>query len=58
MIVCSCYSHLCFQVRGELVEIALAVGAVINRYKMAKHFDLDITDAGFSFTRKAAERPI
>jgi hypothetical protein len=36
-------------------EIALAVGAVINRYKMAKHFDLDITDAGFSFTRKAAE---
>ena len=36
-------------------EIALAVGAVINRYKMAKHFDLDITDAGFSFTRKTAE---
>src|SRR6202020_2802815 len=26
-------------------EIALAVGAVVNRYKMAKHFDLDITDA-------------
>jgi len=36
-------------------EIALAVGAVVNRYKMAKHFDLDITDAGFSFTRKTAE---
>src|SRR6478736_7017937 len=25
-------------------EIALAVGAVINRHKVAKHFDLDITD--------------
>jgi hypothetical protein len=36
-------------------EIALAVGAVVNRYKMAKHFDLDITDADFSFTRKIAE---
>ena len=36
-------------------EIALAVGAVANRYKMAKHFDLDITDTRFSFTRKAAE---
>jgi hypothetical protein len=36
-------------------EIALAVGAVVNRYKMAKHFDLDITDAGFSFTRKIAQ---
>ncbi len=29
-------------------EIALAVGAVANRYKMAKHFDLDITDTRFS----------
>jgi len=36
-------------------EIALAVGAVVNRYKMAKHFDLDITDAHFSFTRKTTE---
>jgi hypothetical protein len=36
-------------------EIALAVGAVVNRYKMAKHFDLDITDARFSFTRKTTE---
>ena len=33
-------------------EIALAVGAVINKHKMAKHFDLDITDAAFSFARK------
>ena len=36
-------------------EIALAAGAVINRYKMAKHFDLDIADATFNFARKAAE---
>jgi hypothetical protein len=35
-------------------EIALAVGKVINRHKMAKHFDLDITDAGFGFARKTA----
>ena len=36
-------------------EIALAVGAVANRYKMAKHFDLDITDTHFSFSRKTTE---
>jgi DDE family transposase len=36
-------------------EIALAVGAVINKHKMAKHFDLDIADAAFSFARKAPE---
>jgi hypothetical protein len=36
-------------------EIALAVGKVINQHKMAKHFDLDITDAAFSFARKTAE---
>jgi Transposase DDE domain len=36
-------------------EIALAVGAVVNRYKMAKHFDLDITDTRFSFSRKTTE---
>ena len=36
-------------------EIALAVGAVINKHKMAKHFDLDIAEAAFSFARKAAE---
>ena len=28
--------------------IALAVGAVLNKHKMRKHFDLDITDATFS----------
>jgi transposase len=36
-------------------EIALAVGAVINKHKMAKHFDLDIAEAAFSFARKATE---
>jgi hypothetical protein len=36
-------------------EIALAVGKVINKHKMAKHFDLDITDIAFSFARKIAE---
>ena len=34
--------------------IALALGAVVDKHKMAKHFDLDIADAAFNFTRKAA----
>jgi hypothetical protein len=33
-------------------EIGLAVGAVLDKHKMAKHFALDITDTSFSFTRK------
>ena len=37
--------------RGS-AEIALEVGAVLGQHKMAKHFELDIADAGFSFTRK------
>src|SRR5436305_2597268 len=40
--------------RGK-AEIGLAVGAVIDRHKMAKHFELQITDTSFAFTRKAAE---
>jgi transposase len=36
-------------------EIALAVGAVLNTYKMKKHFDLEITDTAFSFARKTIE---
>ena len=32
--------------------IALAVGIVIEKHKMRKHFDLDITDTTFSFVRK------
>ena len=41
--------------RGTLegeARIGLAVGEVINRRKMKKHFDLDITAAGFSFRRR------
>jgi hypothetical protein len=34
-------------------EIALKVGAVINRHKMAKHFELDIGEASFAFRRNA-----
>jgi hypothetical protein len=33
-------------------EIALAVGAVIEKHKMRKHFDLDITDTKLTFARK------
>jgi transposase len=33
-------------------EIALKVGEVLNAHKMKKHFDLEITDAAFSFARK------
>jgi len=35
-------------------EIALEVGKVVNTYKVAKHFELDITDTAFSFTRNEA----
>jgi len=34
-------------------EIALSVGAVIEKHKMRKHFDLDVTDTKFTFARKA-----
>jgi hypothetical protein len=33
-------------------NIALAVGAVIEKHKMRKHFDLAITDTSFSYARK------
>jgi transposase len=39
--------------RGS-TEIALAVGAVVDQHKVAKHFELDITEASFSFARKTA----
>jgi len=38
--------------RGE-AEIGLKVGAVLNRHKMAKHFELTIGEASFEFRRKA-----
>jgi transposase len=34
-------------------RIGLAAGKVIDRYKVAKHFDLDIGDTAFSFARNA-----
>src|ERR1700761_874729 len=34
-------------------EIGKAVGAVLNKRKMAKHFEQTITDHSFDFTRKA-----
>jgi Transposase DDE domain len=37
--------------RGE-AEIGLKVGTVINRHKMAKHFELTIGEASFEFHRK------
>lgn len=37
--------------RGE-AAIALKVGAVVNRHKMAKHFELSIGEASFAFHRK------
>jgi transposase len=40
--------------RGE-GEIGLKVGAVIGKYKMAKHFTLTITDTDFAFARKHDE---
>jgi transposase len=36
-------------------KIALAVGALLNRYKMAKHFVVTITDDDFSFARDDAQ---
>ena len=36
-------------------KIALAVGAVINRYKMAKHFDITISDDDVSFKRNVEQ---
>src|ERR1700675_1321288 len=36
-------------------KIALAIGRVIDKYKMAKHFDLNITDDRFTFARTTAK---
>lgn len=35
-------------------KIALKVGALINRYKVAKHFDVVVSDDSLAFTRKHA----
>ena len=39
------------RLRGK-AQIGLKVGAVVGKYKMAKHFTLTITDTDFSFVRK------
>ncbi len=36
-------------------EIGLAVGPAVKRYKMRKHFDLQITDRSFTFNRKTEQ---
>jgi transposase len=36
-------------------EIGLAVGPAVKRYKMRKHFDLQITDHSFTFKRKTEQ---
>jgi Transposase DDE domain len=44
--------------RGTLsgaAQIGLAVGAVCNRWKVKKHFQLQISDERFSFTRKSEQ---
>jgi hypothetical protein len=36
-------------------QVGLAIGAVVGKHKMAKHFDLAIEDTSFAFHRKQAE---
>jgi Transposase DDE domain len=36
-------------------KIGLAVGAVFDKHKMAKHFDLTISEARFAYARKTAQ---
>jgi hypothetical protein len=40
--------------RGE-AKIGLAIGAVVNKHKMAKHFELTITATQFTFRRKTRQ---
>jgi len=40
------------RLEGE-AEIGLRVGKVLNRFKVAKHFELSITDTHFSYQRQA-----
>lgn len=39
--------------RGK-AEIGLEVGAVLDKHKMGKHYELSISDAGFAYRRKEA----
>ena len=40
---------------GARTRSRSGVGRVVNRYKMAKHFDLEIGDDSFSFSREGAQ---
>src|ERR1700722_8351736 len=40
--------------RGE-AKIGLAIGAVVNKHKMAKHFELTISDTHFAYRRKTRQ---
>ena len=42
------------QPRAGKAEIGMAVGAVIGKHSMAKHFALEIADTTFAFARKTA----
>jgi Transposase DDE domain len=39
--------------RADAGAIGQRVGRVINKYKVAKHFELEITDGGFTYQRNA-----
>ncbi len=41
--------------KADAGKIGERVGRVINKYKMAKHFQLEISDGAFSFTRKTEQ---
>ena len=41
--------------KHDAAAIGLAVGAVIDKRKMRKHFDLEIADGSFAFSRKTKE---
>jgi hypothetical protein len=38
-------------------QIGLAVGPAVKRYRMKKHFELQITDTSFTFARKTDQTP-
>jgi transposase len=41
--------------RADAGKVGERVGRVINKYKVAKHFELEITDGAFSYTRKTEQ---
>ena len=52
-VIAAAVNHKRNPLRGK-DKIGIAVGAVVGKHKMAKHFDLAIEDASFSFRRKVA----